>query len=295
MLNGHKVGDDGLVTMHLQHLGARGMSALTVKARGLVLARLETYLAAPPSGATTETLRAYLDMRRASPGRGSTRVSPNTIRNELAHMRAYYLWLKRHDYRRDDPTERLDMPRLVKADVQAADDDAIAEALRQADDDDRAILVLSAFAGLRAAEIANLTWGDVDLRRFSITIRRGKGGKTRVVGMSQPVRDALTVLPHRRDSVIRRRDGQSKPNSSTQVSKRATALLGGRASGFTLHQLRHRFITVGYANTLDLRSAQDAAGHSSPQTTSQYAHTKAKQLLDFANAAATLTLAGEAV
>lgn len=295
MLSGHAVGDDGLVDMHLQHLRARGMSALTVKARGLVLARLETYLAAPPSGATTTTLETYLQMRRASPGRSGGFVSPNTIRNEIAHLRAYYGWLKRHEYRRDDPTARIDTPQLVKPDVQPADDDVIAEALKQAGDDDQAILVLSAFGGLRAAEIANLTWGDVDLRRSTLAIRRGKGGKTRIIGMSQPVKDVLLALPHRQGPVVRRRDGQPKPNAAGQISKRATAVLGGRAAGVTLHQLRHRFATAAYAGTRDLRSVQDALGHSSPQTTALYAHTRGEALQAAADAASTLHLAGEAV
>ena len=295
MLNGHAVGDDGLVDMHLQHMRARGLSALTIKARSLVLARLEIYLAATPSGATTTSLETYLHMRRACPGRSGGYVSPNTIRNELAHLRAYYGWLVRHEYRREDPTARLDMPRLVKADVQPADDDAIAEALARTNDDDRIILVLSAFGGLRASEIANLTWGEVDLRRSTITIRRGKGGKTRIVGVSQPVRDVLLALPHRQGPVVRRRDGQPKPNAPGQISKRASALLGGRAAGFTLHQLRHRFATAAYAGTRDLRSVQDALGHSSPQTTALYAHTRGEALQAAADAAATLHLIGEAV
>jgi len=279
--------DDGLADLHLRQLEARGMSPLTVKARRGVLRRLSTYLDAPPMGASAGQLDAYITARRTGHPKA---VSPNTIRNELAHLRSYYGWLVKHDYRRDDPTARLDTPRLVSADVQPADDDALADALDRADTDDRAILVLAAFAGLRAAEIAVLEWGDVDLRRSTITVRRGKGGRTRIVGASQPVIAAIESLPHRHGPVIRRHDQRYGPNAAYQISKRATALLGGRGSGFTLHQLRHRFATSAYAGTRDIRAVQDALGHSSPATTAIYAHNRSEALQAAADAAAVMVL-----
>lgn len=273
--------DDGLADLHLSQITARGMSPLTVRARRSALRRLAAWLGAPPMGASPAQVHAYLEARRRT-------VSSNTIRNELAHLRAYYSWLVRHDYRRDDPTAKVDTPRLVKPHVQAADDDALAEALEQADPADRAILALSAFAGLRAAEVASLAWRDIDTRRATITVRRGKGGRTRVVGLSGPVQDALDALPHREGPVIPRRDGRAGHNAPYQVSKRASALLGGRAGGFTLHQLRHRFATVAYAGTRDLRAVQDALGHTSPATTAIYAHTRREALQAAADAAAVM-------
>lgn len=280
--------DDGLADLHLHQMTARGLSPLTINARRCVLRRLGDYLGAPPMGASTGQLEAYLTYRRK--GRGGRFLSPNTLRNELAHLRAYYAWLVRHDYRRDDPTDRIDAPRLVKPAIQPADDDAISDALSRADVDDAAMLALAAFAGLRAAEVAMLDWSDVDLRRSTITVRHGKGGKRRVVGASQPVKAALEALPHRSGVVIRRRDHQDGPNAPWQISKRASRLLGGRGHGYTLHQLRHRFATAAYAGTHDLRAVQESLGHSSPTVTAIYAHTKAEQVQAAADAAATLHL-----
>lgn len=271
--------DDGLADMHLRSLSARGLSPLTVKARRCALRRLAVYLAAPPMGASSTQVEAYLASRR---------VGQNTIRGELAHLRGYYGWLVRHDYRRDDPTARIDMPRLVKAGIAPAEDAAVAEALSRADVDDRAILTLSAFAGLRAAEVASLDWADVDFRRRTITVRRGKGGHTRVVGLSEPVRVALDALPHRHGPLIRRADGRPGPNAPYQISKRASRLLGGRAAGVTLHQLRHRFATAAYRGTKDLRAVQESLGHSSPATTAIYAHNRAEAMHAAADAAAVL-------
>lgn len=280
--------DDGLAEMHLRQMTARGLSPLTVACRRNVLRRLGDYLGAPAMGASTGQLEAYLSFRRK--GKGGRILSPNTLRNELAHLRAYFSWLKRHDYRHDDPTERIDPPRQMKPAVQPADDDAIADALSRADADDEAMLALAAFAGLRASEVAALNWADVDLRRSTITVRRGKGGKYRVVGASDAVKAALEALPHRHGVVIRRRDGRDGPNAPWQISKRASRLLGGRAEGYTLHQLRHRFATAAYAGTHDLRAVQEALGHSSPTVTAIYAHTRSEQVQAAAKAAGHLTL-----
>lgn len=280
--------DDGLADLHLRQMAARGLSPLTISCRRNVLRRLGDYLGAPPMGASHGQLEAYLSFRRK--GKGGRMLSPNTLRNELAHLRAYYAWLVKHDYRRDDPTDRIDPPRLVKPAVQPADDDTIADALGRADTDDAAMLALAAFAGLRAGEVAALDWADVDLRRSTITVRRGKGNKYRVVGASDAVKEALEALPHRHGVVIRRRDGRDGPNAPWQISKRASKLLGGRASGYTLHQLRHRFATAAYQGTHDLRAVQEALGHSSPTVTAIYAHTRTEQVQAAANAAGHLTL-----
>lgn len=270
----------GLLDLHLRYLRSRGLSPLTVTGRRDVVRRLSRYLDAPAMGAGVAQIQAYLEFRAKA-------VSINTLRNDIAHLRAFFCWLRRHEYRGDDPMARIDGPRLVRPHVPPADDDALALALAAADVDDRAILVLSAFAGLRAAEVARLDWSDVDTRRERITVH-GKGAKVRVISTSPPVVAALAALPHRHGPVIRRRDGRPGPNQPCQISKRASRLLGGRADGFTLHQLRHRFATVAYAGTLDLRAVQEALGHSSPTTTAIYAHTRTDAMTAAVHAAATL-------
>lgn len=279
--------DDGLGDLHLQHMASRGLSPLTIACRRNVIRRLGDYLGAPAMGASSSQIEAFLSFRRK--GKNGRLLSPNTLRNELAHLRAYFGWLKRHDYRRDDPTDRVEPPRTVKPHVQAADDNAISTALDSADTSDTAMLALAAFAGLRAAEVARLEWPDVDLRRSTITVL-GKGGKTRTVGINASLREALEALPYRHGVIIKRRDGRDGPNAPWQISKRASRLLGGRAEGYTFHQLRHRFATAAYAGTHDLRAVQEALGHSSPTVTAIYAHTKAEQVQAAADAAATLHL-----
>ena len=56
---------------------------------------------------------------------------------------------------------------------------------------DRAIFMLMLRCGLRVEEVAHLTLGAIDVKRRTILVEDGKGGKDRVVYMSH---DALESL-----------------------------------------------------------------------------------------------------
>ncbi len=267
---------DGLVEMHMDALRRRWLSPLTLKSRRGTLRRFGRWLGAPPVGATEGDLRDYIDDRRAGKvGRGQP-LSDDSTRNEIANLRAYYQWLVRFEYRTDDPSARLNMPRTAHQPVTAIPDHVLAAALEVADPWDTAILALSGFAGLRAGEIADLDWRDVDPRRGVLIVRRGKGGKSRTIPLAAPLVSVLDALPERVGKVIPRRDGAPGPNAPYRISHRASLLLGGRRSGYTLHQCRHRFATAAYAGTRDIDAVQKLLGHSSPAVTSIYVDTLAE-------------------
>jgi integrase/recombinase XerC len=97
-------------------------------------------------------LRAYLASRR----RGEHPLSPRSIGQALAAIRAFYVWLDRADW----------------------------EAAR-----DRAVLTLLYGCGLRISEALSLTRAEAPL---SDTLRIiGKGSKTRIVPVLPAVRDAI--------------------------------------------------------------------------------------------------------
>lgn len=268
-------GGDGLIDMHLDSMRRRGLSPATVRARRGVLNRLARWLDAPPVGATHANVADFLlARRRGLVGRGQP-LTDDSIRGEIAHLRAYFSWLVRYEYRTDDPTLRVEIPKKEPQRVEAIPDAELIEALSRADPDDRAILALSAYAGLRAAEIAALDWRDIDTRRRRITVHRGKGGRKRSVDLADSLLVILEELPHRTGVVIRRHDGEAGPNQPYTISHRASRILGGRRTGYTLHQLRHRFATVAYAGTHDIDAVQKLLGHSSPAITSIYVDTMA--------------------
>ena len=91
----------------------------------------------------------------------------------------------------------------------------------------------------------------------------GKGGKDRVIPISDDIARHLLALP----------DGWAFPSpagghlTEQHVGKLIANVL---PDGWTAHSLRHRFATTAYAGTRDLLAVQELLGHSRPETTRGY-------------------------
>lgn len=150
----------------------------------------------------------------------------------------------------------------------------------------RALIAVLALAALRRAEAAALRWRDVDFDNGVITVRHGKGDKTREVPLAGDL--ALKALRdwqglqrrHRQDAgreyifcAVGKGDkvGADKPITGTDVYRivKATEKLAGVA--FAPHDLRRTFITEALATGTPLATVQAAAGHAQGATTLRYA------------------------
>ena len=139
------------------------------------------------------TLYIHLLVRRG--------LAPSTIQARVAAGRGLYAGLRWCRAVIIDPFVECRVPH----DLTAAWDkrmpyaeDEVAALLQAARDPLDAVLVLlGAHAGLRAQECADLRWADVHLARRDLVVRRGKGGKQRVVALSATLRQALQVLAAR--------------------------------------------------------------------------------------------------
>jgi site-specific recombinase XerD len=60
--------------------------------------------------------------------------------------------------------------------------------------------------------------------------------------------------------------------SIQQIVKKYLKLAGLNENDYSVHSLRHTFLTQVYSKTRDLRLTQELAGHSSPTMTARYAH-----------------------
>ena len=110
-----------------------------------------------------------------------------------------------------------------------------------------------------------------------------KGRREHVVPMSSFVLAELRLagLPAS-GWVFPRRDGKPGPNAPWRVSQLAGQCLHDAGSAATLHQLRHRCLTMVQQERHDLRMTQEIAGHASPSATAVYTR------LDQADAAAVM-------
>lgn len=147
-----------------------------------------------------------------------------------------------------------------------------------------AILETLLGTGVRVSECCSLTIGDLflDDGSGSVLVRRGKGGKTRLVAIS----DALVTylrqfLGWKMEAgeptlaasplFLSERKGHLTRSAVHRVWKRAlkAATLPTR---WGVHATRHSYAVEIYRKTRDLRLTQRLLGHSSPVVTSVYAN-----------------------
>jgi integrase/recombinase XerC len=203
--------------------------------------------------------------------------SPETRRAYVCHVRAFYRWALKRELVRYDPSEILTLPSIPRHLPRPILEDDLAAALHGARPKIRAMFVLAAFAGLRCIEIAQLDWSDFRREQdgTSFVVVRGKGDKERTVEVGETVIKALQAYGVRRRGAMflgqngDRIDARSVSSSCNRFLKRA----GIEA---TMHQLRHRYGTVAYQISRDLRMVQEQMGHASPQTTAGYTRPSAE-------------------
>ena len=243
---------DPLAQQWLERLATERTPPNTIAARARVLRSVGN-----PGTATREDIEAWWLTR--------TNLSPSTRSNDLACLRSFYKWARRWEHRDDDPTTRLDAPKVDKGLPRPVSRTDLHKLLAALPDDLRRAVALGAYAGLRVSEVAAMQWIDVDLesRRARVV---GKGGKSRLVALGAVLIDHL--LPVTEGNVV---TGTRETMTAAQLQRRINRAIRAAGVDATFHQLRHRYGTLAYQATRDLVAVGRQMGHSSPVTTAIYA------------------------
>ena len=166
-----------------------------------------------------------------------------------------------------DENSAAKLPRVPgdKPRPRPAPDDVWRELIATAPPRERLMARLAGEAGLRRAEVARCHYDDLvhDRGGWALIIH-GKGGKQRVV----PITDGLAAAVRQHCQRGFLFPGQIGGHISAEWV--GTVLSRLMPPGWTMHKLRHRFATRGYAGTRNLRAVQEALGHSSVATTERY-------------------------
>lgn len=166
---------------------------------------------------------------------------------------------------------------------------------------DKAILEMLFSTGLRVSELCSLR-NDLDLHLDEFSIR-GKGGKVRVVFLSdeakKAVKNYLALRKDMSDALFAqipevRPMGEKKSTGLTSQSLESEGLtrrsierivkryatIAGISKKVTPHVIRHVFATDLLSNGADIRSVQVMLGHANINTTQIYTHVTDKHLRD---------------
>lgn len=256
------------VDAHLEHLRRRNLSPGTIYQRGRALARFYKHTGVEPLDATTEDVMAFVDRRQ----RDGSRLAPQSVGAELAHLAGFYRWAVREGLRDDDPTMRVDRPKLPRNLPRPIAEHSLARAIEEAPDRIRPMLMLGAYAGLRACEVAPLRGDDLWWHNDPplIFIRHAKGGDQQAVPLAPILEPELRKLPHR-GWLFPKRDGTLGPIKAHSVSHICNGYLHRLGMPDTFHSLRHRFGSQVYRlSGHDLRQTQELMRHRSPVSTAIY-------------------------
>lgn len=147
----------------------------------------------------------------------------------------------------------------------------------------RLMIMLSAYAGLRAAEIVGLQIKDIDLNKHKMVVW-GKGRKRRIVGMVPKLRYAITYwLTKRPQSAIGNllvsKTGGVIPSDS--VNKRIRLIAKEAGIDVTPHGLRRSFATIMESKGMAWSHLQMTLGHNDVRTTQGYVMPDEQAAVDF--------------
>lgn len=220
------------------------------------------------------------------------RSSPNTVHARYRALRALLKWCeKRRKISHDqNPIYLVDAPHVPSVRQRHVTKDDLDLLLRSIggvtwlDQRDKLIVMLLFYCGLRRGELVALRVADIDTGRLELTVRKGKGGKARIVPFFDQVRTALVAYlfcrPNHCDMLLVKSDGYGQSNGPLrgegvrQMLLRRFKALGVKA--FSPHAFRHGYAMWLLNNGVRMESVSDLMGHSDMAVTSKvYAFTLA--------------------
>lgn len=137
------------------------------------------------------------------------------------------------------------------------------------------MVLLSLHTGLRYGELANLTWGDLDLDLAILTVHgfKAKSQKTRHIPLNSVAVSLLKGWQKQRAGesglVFPSRDGGPFDNVRSSWEE---VLKAAEIVKFRWHDMRHTFASLLVMRGVDLNTVRELLGHSDYQMTLRYAH-----------------------
>ncbi len=262
----------------------RGLSVNTLGAYRADLMVLQRWLAKRDTSliyATRADLLAFIAWR------GKEGAKPRSTARQLSSFRRFYRFLLREAVIGEDPTLKIDMPKIGRSLPRSLTENEVNALLAAPDTHDplghrdRTMLEVLYATGLRVTELINLKLSEINLNQGVLRVS-GKGERERLIPIGDEAQDWLReflagprieiLLERQTDYLFPTRRGDRMTRQAFwHIIKRYTkkAEISGKLSP---HTLRHAFATHLLNNGADLRVVQMLLGHSDLSTTQIYTH-----------------------
>ncbi len=279
-----------LLSRFLSHLRAeRGLSLATQTA---YRRQIERYLRdlshknQPLADSTKETIVSYLESRQYAG------LKPSSVFHLALAIRLFFRFIYAEKLLPTDPAAGLKLPKfqqIIPEPLSVAQMGSLLaplvpvsfKSLRT-----QTMIDAAYNLGLRVSELVNLKVDDVNFIEGFVRVRRGKGGRDRIVPFGRSLNETLqryveaTTQQPNSQSPYLFLSARGKPigrGTFWWLLKRWAKRAGikGRVSP---HQLRHSFATHLLAGGADLRGIQAALGHKDIRQTQIYTHVDLEML-----------------
>lgn len=237
---------------------------------------------------TLPDLQLYVDYR-------ARKAAPSTVHNDVIALRALYAWARRrhHGLGERDAFKGLLLPRGETARERIAAPAEMSLLVAALPDDDRALMAVAAYAGLRRGEGMALAREHVDLKARVIRVRRAWDPGSRsfvapktdaavrdvpIVGrLAVILEDHLARMPEGRQLLFagtRGSGASTRPMSEGAFLKRARKRWDDlELNPIGLHEARHTYASVAIAAGVNAKTLCTYMGHSSITVTfDRYGH-----------------------
>ena len=254
-------------------LKRRNLSRHTVKNYLNSLGHFVMWTNVPIESVSRKDIGAYIDhlMDKA--------LKPETINAHLNRIRQFYRYLiEQEQLGMVNPVQGIPKARVPKPlpkHLQDRQAQAFLEVAKRPRD--QAMFLLMLRCGLRVEEVAKLTLDVIEFRRRRIWVRDGKGGKDRMVYVSndalKALVDYLKIRPEsktRKVFLVEKGTYKDQPISVRGIQKRMEYYAKKMNIKISCHHLRHTMATQMLNADADLETIQDLLGHSSIRTTQRY-------------------------
>lgn len=224
----------------------------------------------------------------------SKKVTPRSQARLISGLKSFFNYLIFEDYRKDNPLELIESPRLGRKlpdTLNIEDIDNLIAAVDLSSNEgerNRAMLETLYGCGLRVSEMVGLKISDLFFDEGFIKIT-GKGNKQRFVPISpltqkyieiykNQIRVHLPIQKEFGDTLFLNRRGRQLTRAMIFTIIKDLAKKINLNKTISPHTFRHSFATHLLENGADLRSIQLMLGHESITTTEIYMHVDRKHL-----------------
>jgi site-specific recombinase XerD len=256
-----------------RYLKRRNYSPHTVKYYLNVIRQFVIWLNVPLEQAGVKNIEAFIDCLHQK------RMQPASINLYLAIIRVFYNFVKyEQNIKLTNPVKvncRLRVPKPLPRALREEQIEAFFDVIKTKRD--WAMFRLMLRCGLRVEEVANLTLGDIDLKQRRILVVDGKGGKDRVVYISDDAADGLIAYLKQRSHqrvkkvfLVQKGDYKAQPISVRGIQKRMEYYAKKIDLKISCHHLRHTMATQLLNADAEVVSIQDLLGHNWISTTERY-------------------------